>query len=162
MNRALSDPNFLPTVARWFAEQPELLVLFCYSRAAGSKDFYLLRSFADFQAELAPLPPQTSIVVFRLPQLPLRGVVNADFVEAACARIPDGAEYLLLLAAREPYLNKSRHFAGETHQELREHLADEMGETVAVGLYPDWLDESDDVISAIVPSADGTVGGGVY
>lgn len=68
----------------------------------------------------------------------------------------------MLLAAREPYFNTSQHFAGETHQELCEHLADEAGEAVAVGLYPDWSDDSDDVISAIVPNADGTVTVGIY
>lgn len=88
MNRSASDSTFLATVACWFAEQSELLVRFHYSRAAGSNVFYLLRSFADFQAELSSLPPQTSITVFRLPQLPWRGVINADFIEAACARIP--------------------------------------------------------------------------
>ena len=52
--------------------------------------------------------------------------------------------------------------AGETHEELVEDLQDYRGRQVAIGLYPPWLYDTDDVIEAISPDNDGTVERGIY
>jgi hypothetical protein len=89
-----TDPKFLGTLERWLRSLPEILVLICYSAAAGSKDFNWV--------------------------------------------------------------------GGETHAELREALEDSRGVPVAVGPYPPWLVDTDDVVSAIVPDENGIVRCGVY
>jgi hypothetical protein len=49
--------------------------------------------------------------------------------------------------------------AGESHAELREELEDLRGSSVAGGLYPPWLEDTEDVISAYVPDGVGRPGG---
>jgi hypothetical protein len=41
--------------------------------------------------------------------------------------------------------------AGESHAELREALEGTRGTPVAVGFYPPWLEDTNDVVSAIAP-----------
>jgi hypothetical protein len=74
MNLTASDYRFLSTAAEWIDEQGEILALFRYSRAAGAKDFLFIRSNEELKARLEQLPPSTSVILFREPQLPLRGI----------------------------------------------------------------------------------------
>jgi len=57
-------------------------------------------------------------------------------------------------------LSSFRH--GEGAKELKEDLRDTLGEQAAVGPYPDWGENYDNVLWAIVPNADGSVQVGVY
>lgn len=53
--------------------------------------------------------------------------------------------------------------SGESHAELREALENSRGRPVAVGRYPPFcLDDSDDIVSAIVPDVNGIVRIGIY
>jgi hypothetical protein len=54
------------------------------------------------------------------------------------------------------------HEAGVSHAELREALEASRGALVAVGLHPPVLEDSDDVVAAIVPDENGIVSIGVY
>jgi hypothetical protein len=159
-----TDPKFLGTLESWLHSLPEILVLIRYSAAAGAKDFEIFSSLEALSNRIGPLPPRTSIVAFRQPQLPLRGVVDEGFVASCLSRVPDGSEFLVLETARRAHGEKSwsHWIAGETHAELREVLEASRGVTVAVGPYPSWLADSDDVISAVVPDENGLVRGGIY
>jgi hypothetical protein len=159
-----TDPQFLGTLESWLRRLPEILILIRYSRAAGSKDFEFFSSFEALWNRIRQLPPDTSIIAFRQPQLPLRGVVDEDFVASCLIGVPDSLEFLVLETARRAYGEKSwfHWMAGETHAELREALEGSRGAPVAVGPYPPWIADSDDVISAIVPDENGIVRVGVY
>jgi hypothetical protein len=159
-----ADANFLDKLESWLRARPEILVLIRYSHAAGNKDFELFSSFAALSNRIRQLPPSTSIVAFRTPQLPLRGVVTESFVASCTNHIPDGSEFLVLETTRRTYGEESWfHWkAGESHAELREALEDSRNVPVAVGLYPPWLMDTDDVISAVVPDGQGIVRVGVY
>jgi len=110
------------------------------------------------------LPPSTSIIAFGQPQLPLRGIVTESFVASCVSYIPDGLEFLVLETTRREYGEKSwfHWTAGESHAELREALVGSRDVPVAVGLYPPWLMDTDDVISAVVPDEHGIARVGVY
>ena len=110
------------------------------------------------------LSPQTSVIAFRQPQLPVRGVVDDTFVEKCLSAIPDGPEFLILETVRKAYGRFSwfHWAAGTSHAELREELEDLRGCQVAAGFYPPWLKDSENVISALVPDEHGTVNSGVY
>jgi hypothetical protein len=54
-----------------------------YSAAAGNNDFEFFARFEALSKRTRQLPPSTSIVAFRQPQFPLRGVVDEDFVGRA-------------------------------------------------------------------------------
>jgi len=159
-----TDPKFLGTLESWLRSLPEILVLIRYSGAAGNKDFAFFSSFEALSNRIRQLPPSTSIIVFRQAQLPLRGVVDDDFIASCLSRVPDGSEFLALETAHRAYGEKSwlHWVAGETHAELREALEDSRGIPVAVGLYPPWLGDTDDVVSAIVPDENGIVRISVY
>jgi len=82
----------------------------------------------------------TDIVVFREPHLPLRGTVNENFIESALRAIPEGGEYLILSSEREPWNCSCRVYReGDTHSELREHLAGFSGQEVALGAFPNYI-----------------------
>jgi hypothetical protein len=58
--------------------------------------------------------------------------------------------------------NASFFIGGESHTELRDDLEDLRGSSAGVGLYPPWLEDTEDVISAYVPDEDGVVRPGGY
>jgi hypothetical protein len=159
-----NDPKFLATLQNWLRNQPEILVLFRYSHAAGSKDFELFTKFEMLSARLCELPPRTCIIAFKKMQLPLRGVVDNEFIAQCLSSIPEGSEFLVLETIRKAYGCASwfHWAAGESHTELRQELEELRGSPVAIGQYPPWLDDSDDVISAVVPDEHGEVKAGVY
>ena len=49
-----------------------------------------------------------------------------------------------------------------SHAELRDDLEESRSSQVSAGLYPAWLEDTDDVISAVVPDEHGVVRLGVY
>lgn len=110
------------------------------------------------------MAPKTCVIVFREKQLPLRGKVDARFIEIALETIQDEEEYLLAGLERVNYgaMSWHRFSSGVGSEELKESLSECEGETVALGVYPPWLEDNDEVVSAVVPEADGTVITGIY
>jgi hypothetical protein len=159
-----TDPKFLGTLEIWFRTQPEILVLFRYSYAAGARDFEFFSSLQTLADRLLELPPRTSVIAFRKPQLPIRGVVDDSFISRCLSGIPDGSEYLVVETVRRVYGKRSwfHHNAGVSHAELRDELEGCRGAPVAAGLHPAWLEDTDDVISAIVPDEHGVARRGIY
>jgi len=161
---ACVDEDFLSTLQGLLGGQPEILVLIRFSRAAGSKSFEFFSAFAALSERLRGLPPQTSVIAFRTPQLPLRGVVGNEFIVRCLNEIAEGTEYLVVGTDKSTSCGEASfyHWAGVSHAELRECLQNLRGKQVAVGLYPPWLAQSGDVISAIVPGEHGVASPGRY
>lgn len=159
-----TDPKFLGTLESWLQSQPEILVLIRYSHAAGSRDFELFSSFQNLADRIRALPPLTSVIAFRQPQLPLRGVVDDELISRCLSSIPDGSEYLVVETVLRMSGQSSwfHHDAGVSHAELRDDLEECRGAPVAAGLYPAWLEDTEDVISAFVPDEHGVVRSGIY
>ena len=163
-NPPTSDPGFLSELGAWFNARPEILVLIRYPYAAGSTDFEFFTSLQQLVDRIRGLEPRTSIIAFRQPLLPLRGIVDDDFIAKCMTAIPETAEYLVVETVRRTYGKRSWFFHGEgvSHTQLREELEECRGAPVAVGVCPEWIHDSDDVISAIVPDEDGVVRSAVY
>ncbi len=158
------DVAFRNKTNKWLAETGEISSLIRFSAAGGSKSFEFFHSIRAFTERLAQMPPRTCVTVFRSRQLPLRGCVDNEFVKAALAQIPEDTEYLISGLEPAAYGKASwfRFTGGVGLAQLQEDLADHIGEKVAVGIYPPWLYDTDDVISAVVPEQDGSVVVGVY
>ena len=159
-----NDSKFLNTLKSWFQTQPEILVLIRYSHAAGSKDFEFFSSLESFHERIGRLPALTNLIAFKLSQLPIRGTVDAAFIDRCLSEIPDDSEYLMVetvkrIAGRYAWFHYG---SGTSHAELREELKGSLGIPVAAGLYPPWLDDNADVISAVVPDEHGNTMSGVY
>jgi len=144
--------------------QSEILSLIRYSRAAGDKSFEFFVSFDRLRERLGELKPQTSVIAFRQRQLPLRGVVDDEFIARCVNSIPDRSEFLVVETVQSTvgHALLFHHEAGATLKELREALERLRGNPVAVGKYPHWRSDSPDVISAYVPDEDGKVRAGIY
>jgi hypothetical protein len=84
------DPKFVDMLESWLRGLPEIFVLIRYSAAAGNKDFEFFSSFETLSKRLRQLPPSTSIIAFRQPQLPLRGksLIYEDAKPARNREIP--------------------------------------------------------------------------
>ena len=162
--KSARNSKFLSTAARWIAATQDVLALIRFHAAAGSKSFEFFDSFDAFQGRLAKLPPRACVTIFRELQLPLRGRVDAAFIKQATTDIPCGTEYLVVNLDPTTIGTATwyDHCAGETHEELQEDLEDRAGCLVAVGPYPPWLEDDEDVASAIVPDHDGSIQTGDY
>jgi hypothetical protein len=155
---AATDSAFLGVLETWLRSRPEILVLVRYSRAAGRKEFEFFFSYESLSGRLSQLPPSTSVIAFSEPQLPLRGVVDTEFISTCLNALPENSEFLVLETR-----GRGAHWgAGETHAELRNELHKLIGCPVAVGPYPPWLVDNTEVISAVVPDEDGLVTPGIY
>jgi hypothetical protein len=158
------DPKFRAKLQRWLRRQGELFVMIRHPYAAGSKDFEFFTIYKELGARLRKLKPGTWLVVFKEPQLPVRGVVDEALINACVEHLDDGAEFLIsertkLTYGRSSWFNWS---AGRSHAELRQALEKLHGQPVAVGRYPAWMKECDGVVSAIVPDETGAVRLAVY
>jgi hypothetical protein len=83
-----TDAEFLGTLESWLRDRPEILVLIRYSGAAGNRDFEFFSSFETLSSRIRHLPPSTSMIAFRRPQLALRGLVNEGFIAHCLRAIP--------------------------------------------------------------------------
>lgn len=79
-NPSTTDPKFLGTLEQWFQSQAEMLIMIRPSHAAGLKEYEFVSSFRALLDRIRELPPLTSVIAFKGPQLPLRGVVDASFI----------------------------------------------------------------------------------
>jgi len=164
-----TDPQFLSQVESWIDKRGEVLALFKYVNAAGSRDFAFFNDIREFRSELERLQPNTWVIVYGEPQLPLRGRVDDTLITAALGQIPDGREYLIVCLEKTikqyppnyqwEYYEET---AGETHEELKEDLEEFRGRPVGVGLFPPWPGESEESIEAFVPDGKGEVSPGAY
>ena len=159
-----TDERFLTTLEEWLRINSEILVQIRYSRAAGNKSFEFFTSFAEFVERMHQLRPETCITAFRSYQLPIRGVVDDEFISNCLVQIQDGSEFLVVetVPRNVGHVSWFHDEAGTSHLELREALESSRGMHVAVGIYPPSLDDGLEVICGFIPDAAGNVKVGVY
>ena len=158
--------SFCSTVQQWIQERGEVLVLIRFHASAGSKSWEFFSTFSSFQERMGTLPPQTCVIVLWEHELKLKGIVDNAFIEKAVGQHPRGEWWLVACLELTKIGRASWYHSNEynTPEELEEELRDEFcfGKPVAVGREPEWLEERDGLISAVVPFEDGTVKAGVY
>jgi len=161
-----SNAEFLATIRRWIESNAEVFVVIRFVSGAGSRSFEFFTAFDRFLERLAELNPADSVIVMRDKQLPLRGLVDEQFVADALSAIPDGADWLIACLAQTTMGKASwfHNYPGNNHTELADELRDDfcLGHHVAVGLEPSYMNDSDSIISAYVPNEDGAVTPGAY
>jgi hypothetical protein len=159
-----ADRAFLTTVENWIQANGELLVLIRFPYAAGSRSYEFFSSAANLLERMHELPARSSVIVWRKPQLPLRGLVDDSFIQRCLREIPGGAEFLLVETTKRVY-GKASWFHdtdGQSHAALLEALEDSRGNAVAVGLHPSWFDDGPDAITSYVPDEDGVARAAAY
>ena len=172
MAASTADPRFLSEVEDMIQGRGEVLVEICFSHSAGKRDILLCHSFPSFQERIAPLPPRTMVNVYRRYDLPLRGVIDGAMIQAALTMLGDTEYLIVYLHPRDDWRRAGEYDQGagwlgsfqnnEGAEELEEDLRDTLGELAAIGPYPDWGEGYDNVLWAVVPSADGSIQVGIY
>lgn len=159
-----TDKKFLSKLQRWFRTREEVLLMIRHPYSAGSKDFELHGNYKALKTRLRSLKPSTWVIIFRQPQLPVRGVVDATLVKKCLECVGDGTEYLI--SERVPRtFGRSTWYqwcTGCSHTKMRDDLDKLHGHEVAMGAFPPWVKETKDVIYAVVPEEDGVVRPGIY
>ena len=154
--RDVSD-QYIETVTKWIQSSGDVFIVMRYLRAAGAKDYAFARTADDFRQLLDVLPVGTDVIVFRDPQLPLRGVVDDDFLVAAQSLIPDGDAYLFV--RMDPLSTGDIRAFGEmggSHAELNDDLQYHPGKEVAIGPCPRFIEaDHEAMISASIGGIDG-------
>ena len=159
-----TDPRFQQTIRRWIEANGEILVLIRLHAGAGSREYEFFRSYAQFEARMKALPSRASVIAFRERQLPLRGKIDDAFIARALKLIPEGQPWLATaltptVMGKVSWLENAD---GSTQAELRAELEGERGREYAVGLNPPWIEDSEVVVSAIVPDKGGSATKGSY
>lgn len=157
--------DFGATVNRWISERGEVLAMIRYSHCGGSKSFEFFDDAERFRSRMEELEPRTCVIVFGERQLSLRGRIDDEFIRQALDHVVDGTDFLIAGLELYTYGDLFSYYPyrdGVSHDELKEGLVDYYGEEVAVGPYPPWLHDTDEVIEGVIPNADGYISEGAY
>lgn len=163
---ATSSNKFLETAKRWIEENEEVLVLVRFHACAGNKSWEFYGSYELLEQRLLDLPAQTSVIIFQEHEFDLKGRVDKDFIKRAIDKVKNQSDWMLIWLEKVVYGSVSwfRNEWGQTSDELKEELLDEeiFGKLVVVGKEPDWIDDHEGLIAAVVPHVDGSVQCGIY
>lgn len=146
------------TVASWIAATGEVLVILRYLCGAGSKDFVICKTDAEFAGLVERAPEGADIIVFRNRQLPLRGIAGEEFIKKATALVPDGVEYLIVRT--KPSIEDDpaeTGVLGDTHRDMFEDIRNSfMDCEIALGECPNYIvGDHADMISRAKGGVDG-------
>jgi len=161
---ASTDPASLRTIENWCKVETEVLALIRFRCGAGSREYRLFSSYPSLLAMIKDAPAGACITVFRAPNLPLRGVMDEEFIKKCLAVVPEGAEYLMFetvptVAGKHSWYHYG---SGESLAELKDYLEQSTGLPVVVGYHPSMSAGPDEAIDGVVPDIDGTVRAGPY
>jgi hypothetical protein len=161
---ASTDPIFLCTLESWCAGQSEVLALIRFRRGGGSREYRLFSSYSALLEMIHGAPAGACITVFRNPNLPLRGVVDEEFIKKCLAGMPDGAEYVMFETVQTVAGKGSwyHYGSGQSHAELKDDLEQSLGLPVVLGYHPSMSADPTEAVDGVVPDADGAVRAGPY
>ena len=165
---AVNSAEVTTVLSRALTTQPDVAALFRYSRAAGSRDWFLLSSVEEYHAVAAMGRPDDSLALFLSPQFPLRGVVDDRFTASCLSLFQQVTDYSseLVLGVRNEgsaVLTSCESIAYTDRTDLDAWLLEHRGEIAVAGLHPDlFAEDSEDLLVVYVPRADGTVQAGIY
>lgn len=164
-NISTANPDFKNQVAAILESVGEIAAFFRFHAAAGNRSYEFFEAVDSILGRIDELPPQTSVLVFRTSQFPIRGTVNDEFIQRAKETIPDGTDWAVVRTTQITMGSQSWYhdFEGSSHKELENELRDDFcwGNPVAVGVEPDWHN-STVVLSAVKPFGDGRIELGIY
>lgn len=182
LRRSVVDEDFHDAARAWLTASNELFVVLRHPFAGGGRDYAIVRSKEHLDRIVERLRPMTDVMLFRQPQLTLRGPASSDALRQAAAMLAAQAaterRSLLIMTLDEgevlpvPNCNNTewglwslQNQVAEVCDEpqLEEAFRDFGGSQVAIGPEPAWWDaDKPDMISGLVPSIDGIAHVGVY
>jgi hypothetical protein len=147
---------------------PDVVVLHRFSRAAGRRDWYVVRSRVQFREAIERGRPGDSYSIFLRPELPLRGPIGQSFASRfehllRQVEVPKTEVIMGEVVNNDPLLHDTEGWSPHEIGEARAWLQEHWGRFAVAGLHPDLFAPSrEDVLTAYVPESDGRVRPGVY
>ncbi len=162
---ATSSPKLVDEVSEILESTGEIAVLIWFHASAGARSYEFFESSESFFDRVADLPPRASVLIFRTPQFPIRGVTDDSLVDRAKAAIPDGSDWTVVRTSLITMGSQSwfHHVDDNSHAKLENELRNDFcwGHPVAIGIEPDWRDPKI-ALSALKPHEDGRIEPGIY
>ena len=150
-------PNYLATVDSWIAGTGEVLVIVRYLWGGGAKDYSLVTTPEMFRSLINACPKGADIIVMRDPQLPLRGIVDNEFIQRAKKSVGNDQEYMFVcMMSGNDQDPRCRGGFDIGHAMLEDDLSEEMENHVAFGPCPEFIaDDNESMVSASKGGIDG-------
>ncbi len=159
MGNTTHNPNrdfssaYYSKVRNWIEIQGEVLVVMRH--LYGSQSFALIHSTSDFMRLIESCPDGTDTISFKGKQLPLRGIIDEEFISKA-KDLVSGSEFLCVMLEPEIHGDLKCRGCFDFSSNLTEELREYMGSKVAFGLCPDFsVADHDGMISASKGGVDG-------
>jgi hypothetical protein len=163
---SVHDGTVRDRVSQALLTAEDLVVWRRINRGGGSTDWYVLRGIRHFDEMVAQGRPADVFLIFLRPQLPTRGVVTDELIDALLRQQGQMKSDSYVIGFVDPgscRLEDARDYLPADIEWAREVLVDHVGEQVVAGPFPPSLSEDpDEVLAAYVPQSDGTVGSGIY
>ena len=164
-NTSTANPEFKHAVTSILEVVGEIAVLLRFHAAAGGRSYEFYEAVDSFLERVEELPPQTSVLIFRRPQFPVRGIANDELIQQAKDAIPDGTDWVVVRTSPITMGSQSWYHVSEdcSHKQLEYELRDDFcwGYPVAVGAEPNFHDATV-VVSTEKPFEDGRIELGIY
>lgn len=125
---------FEKTLSKWFEEKGEILILIWYPLSHGY-DLELHQDLNLLKKRIADLEPGRSLSLIKDFYLPIRGVIDQEFITKALQYIDENEEFIVLgLEYKDRHKGIKPDFVrGDNHAELVEILNELSGEKIALG-----------------------------
>lgn len=164
METSIYNKNYQQTVQQWLLQEHEILVLFSYPNSGGAREYRFFSDYEEWRSSLSDLLPGTYVNVWYGSELPLRGSVDAAFIEQSLKIITDEQDYLIVVMEKVTYGKKSWYpwRSDRSHAHLKEDLEDFVGQMVALGKWPERQPTTVSKIWAVVPAPDGSFPDAAY
>jgi hypothetical protein len=162
---SVRSPEFEKRISEWLRDNPELLVLNRLSRAAGRKDWYLIRHASDLSAVMDRARPSDCLTVFFKPQLSFRGRARDEAIWIDALGVLGEAEEAVFgeIIESDPQLHDAFVAVSGDEEWIEEWLMERPNALIVFGAYPPFLDPDPGIaVDGIIPNADGSITEGVY
>ncbi|MBP6821844.1 MAG: hypothetical protein KA368_09885 [Acidobacteria bacterium] len=149
---SINEPQVKQTITTWFADTAELFVERYLPHSGSGGDFMIIRSIPEFNHLTEHAQPDSVIFVSCQNMLPLRGIVNDDFIDEAKTMFAEGPDFVVVKPAYYPD-RFTQIESGNTHHELQNILNGFIGQLVWIGLdfkFPDFYWQPDYTVDAII------------
>ena len=149
---SINEPQVNQIITKWFANTAELFVEKYLPHSGSDGDFMIIRSIVEFNHLAEQAQPDSVIFVSCQNMLPLRGIVNADFINEAKRMFAEGLDFVVVKPAYYPDRFTPIE-SGNSHKELQNILNGFNSQMIWMGLdfkFPDSYWQPDFTVDAII------------
>lgn len=154
-------------LSQTFKEGQFVVLLLRYAYHGGVKDYYLVRTAAEFDSAMKSTRERTSITVFFESNFKLIGTADDELCAKAVELLSSvkeryGGVDLIRIDGTAFELDEPHFHFCETPEEICEWFRTHHGAQILAGTMEFWRDNCPEVVTAYVPDEDGVIRPGAY